>query len=213
MKKLPIVVFLLFAQSTLMAAEQGAEENDGFVPLFGTNLDTWRQLNTSLPSFIFDGGVLQVTGDAGWLSSPRDYGDFELRGQVMFLGQDADSGIFLRVEPGTDFIRGWPGDAYQVQMREITGNTTDDPLPLANLYRHQVADGDTDYQRDRVFELYTGPGEWQMFTILAVGSTLTVELNGEVVTKAEGLENLTGRIGIQSEAGFILYRGLEIHEL
>jgi hypothetical protein len=212
MKPLNLLVILLLANSAVMAAEE-AEVDDGFEPLFGTNLDNWSQLNTNLPSFIFDGGVLQVTGDGGWLSSPRNYADFELRGQVLFLGQDADSGIFLRVEPGTDFINGWPGDAYQVQMRDITANKTDNPLPLVNIYRHEVADGETDYQRDKVFELYTGPGEWQMFTIRAIGSTITVELNGEVVTTAEGIENPTGRIGIQSEAGFILYRGLEIHEL
>jgi hypothetical protein len=212
MKPLYLLAVLLLAQPFVMAAEV-AEEDDGFRPLFGTNLDNWQQLNTGMPSFVFDGGVLQVTGDSGWLSSPRNYGDFELRGQVMFLGPDADSGIFLRVEPGTDFIRGWPGDAYQVQMREISGNQTDNPLPLVNVYRHEVADGATDYKRDRVFELYTGPGEWQMFTIRAVGSTITVELNGEVVTEAQDIENPTGRIGIQSEAGFILYRGLEIHEL
>src|SRR5690606_25352116 len=101
----------------------------------------WSVENGDAASFqITDSNVLRVGGDAGWLRSTEPYADFELRGQVRFVEPDSDSGIFLRVEPGTDFIRGWPGDAYQVQMREISVNPSDNPLPLAHLYRHRVAD-------------------------------------------------------------------------
>src|SRR5690606_4329340 len=86
-------------------------------PLFADGLDGWTPLNADGTSFAYDAGVLRVTGKQGWLRSPREYGDFELRGLVRFVEANADSGIFLRVESGTDFILGWPGDAYQVQMR------------------------------------------------------------------------------------------------
>lgn len=182
-------------------------------PLFAQALEGWTAQNTTLDSFQYDTDTLRVTGTSGWLRSPRQYGDFELHGQVRFVEPDSDSGIFLRVESGTDFIRGWPGDAYQVQMREISVNTSDSPLPLANLYRHRVADGSTDYQRERVFASYTGVGEWQDFTIRVEGSVLTVELNGALVTQARGLENLRGHIGFQSEQGVIDYRNLVLWEL
>ena len=135
------------------------------------------------------------------------------RGQVRFVEPNSDSGIFVRVQSGTDFIFGWPGDAYQVQMRDISENRSDNPLPLVNLYRHRVAEGSTHYERERVLELYTGVGAWQNFTIRASEATLTVELNGALVTEGEELENLSGHIGFQSEAGVVEYRDLVLREL
>lgn len=182
-------------------------------PLFSAGLDGWTPVNTEGESFDYADGVLRVTGTQGWLRSPREYTDFELRGQVRFVEANSDSGIFLRVESGSDFIRGWPGDAYQVQMREISENESDNPLPLVHLYRHKVADGFTSYKRERVFALYSGVGAWQDFIIRASEATLTVELNGELITEAEELENLSGAIGFQSEAGVVEYRNLVLREL
>jgi hypothetical protein len=181
--------------------------------LFAQGIDDWQAINAEPGSFTFADGILRVSGNQGWLRSPRAYADFELRGQVRFVEPDSDSGIFLRVESGTDFIRGWPGDAYQVQMREISVNSSDNPLPLANLYRHRVADGSTHYQREQVFALYTGVGKWQDLVIRASGEQLSVQLNGEVVTEASGLENMQGYLGFQSETGVIEYRNLVLHEL
>ena len=84
--------------------------------------------------------------------------------------------------------------------------------PLAGLYRHRVADGATHYQRDRVFDLYTGVGEWQQLEIEAKGDRITVKLNGELVTEAENIVNATGHLGFQSETGTIEYRNLRIRE-
>ena len=194
-----------------IAAAQGQTQPPS--PLFAQALDGWSAQNTTLDSFQYATDTLQITGTSGWLRSPRQYDDFVLQGQVRFVEPDSDSGIFLRVVTGTDFIRGWPGNAYQVQMRDISVNTSDSPLPLANLYRHRVADGTTDYQRERVFATYTGVGEWQDFTIRVEGAALTVELNGAPVTQAAGLVNPRGYIGFQSEQGIIEYRTLRLWQL
>lgn len=200
-----IAILLLGLAASVTCAQDGR-------PLFDDGLAGWTPLNTDGDSFAYDDMVLRVSGKQGWLRSPREYGNFELRGQVRFVEADSDSGIFLRVESGTDFILGWPGDAYQVQMREISVNQSDNPLPLANLYRHRVADGFTSYQRERVFALYRGVGAWNDFIIRVNEATLTVELNGELVTEAEELENLSGYIGFQSEAGVIEYRNMVLRE-
>ena len=200
-----IVAILLVACACPVVAQES--------PLFANGIDDWDAVNATAGSFDYSEGVLRVSGSEGWLRSPREYGDFELRGQVRFVEADADSGIFLRVESGTDFIRGWPGDAYQVQMREISVNASDNPLSLANLYRHRVGDGTTSYHRDRVFALYTGVGEWQDFRVRVEGTALTVRFNGELVLEANNLENVSGYIGFQSETGIIEYRDLLLHEL
>jgi hypothetical protein len=202
----PAVLVLLLACTPLAALAQPG------MPLLSDGLADWTPENAAAGSFTFTDGVLRVSGSAGWLRSPREYANFELGGQVRFVEPDSDSGIFLRVESGTDFIRGWPGDAYQVQMREISVNTSDNPLPLVNLYRHRVAEGFTSYRRERVFALYTGVGEWQDFTIRLSENTLTVQLNGELVTEAEDLQNPSGYLGFQSETGVIEYRNMVLRE-
>jgi hypothetical protein len=203
MKTYPLLSLLLLVSAPISAQ----------VPLFADGLERWSLENSDPGSFAFEQGVLRVSGDAGWLRSPEMPGNFELRGEVRFVEPDSDSGIFLRVQPGTEFIRGWPGNAYQVQMRDISVNGSDSPLPLANLYRHRVADGPTDYQREQVFELYSGVGDWQLFVIRAEGGALTVDLNDVRVTEASGLVNPTGYIGFQSEVGIVEYRNLALREL
>lgn len=201
---------LLLPCTLLFAAALGAAQED-FVPLFpDDSLENWHLENTQAANFSLQDGVLRVQGEAGWLRSPEAYADFVLRLQFRFVTEDADSGIFLRAEPGTDFIRGWPGDSYQVQIREISVNQSDRPLPLVNLYRHSVPEGETAYARERVFELYEGVGQWHDLEIRAAGDSLRVFLQGEEVLEAGGLVNASGSIGFQSEAGIIEYRDVRI---
>jgi len=181
-------------------------------PIFA-DWEDWSYNNNVPESFVLseNPSTLRASGDQGWVQSARQYANFSLTGEFRFLEPDSDSGIFLRVEPGTDFIRGWPGDAYQVQIREISVNDSDRPLPMLNLYRHVVAEGRTRYDRDAGFSLYTGVGEWQQFEIILKDNFMTASMNGEIVLRATDLENEIGYIGFQSEKGVVEYRNLEIN--
>lgn len=212
MKNLTLVIFLTLTSTSLMA--QGGLFGSPPAPPGLGRFEEWVLQNTQPENFesIEGSGLsLRVSGEEGWLQSPNIHANFLLTGEFRFLEPESDSGIFLRVETGTDFIRGWPGDAYQVQIREISVNDSDRPLPLLNLYRHQVADGRTRYKRDRVFELYTGVGEWQQFEVILKDNFLTASLNGEIVLRATDIENTSGHIGFQSEKGVIEYRNLQLH--
>lgn len=199
-----------------LGTETGGKAGIAFSPLFDpeSGLSRWQAIGTEDAVFSFDKDILEVRGDRGWLRSPRLYADFILRLQFRFLEPDSDSGIFLRVaEDGPDFIRGWPGAAYQIQVRDLSMNQSDSPLPLANVYRHHIAEGETTFQRSSVFELYSGLGEWQDMEITVIGTLLSVRLNGVLVTTARDIINPTGRIGFQSEAGVVQFRKLTINEL
>ena len=210
-----LVLLLVLAAAMLVAGQDNPFEEvmPKPVPLFNDDsFPNWKLLNATQDSFSFSNNVLRVSGENGWLQSPDSFGDFSLMGEFRFLQPDSDSGIFLRVVPGTDFIRGWPGNAYQVQIREISVNDSDNPLPLANVYRHVVADGNTDYKREQVFDLYKGTDQWHALLIRAEGSQLKVFLDGRLVTVADDLVNDTGHIGFQSEKGVIEYRNMVIYE-
>ena len=187
---------------------------DGFIELFKGSLDGWTVENTTANNFIVQDKVLRVQGPQGWLRSNAQYGDFALRVEFRCLTDDADSGVFLRA-PGpvsNIFIRGWPANAYQVQLRDMTRNKTTNPIWIGNLYRHRVAAGETTFDADAAIAAAKPTGEWQLVEITATGDRLTVQLNGTTVTRAANIVNPQGHIGIQGEAGTLEYRSLAIRE-
>ena len=185
-----------------------------FVPLFDGTLSNWVVENTEAGNFTVRDGVLRVEGPQGWLRSAAQYGNFSLRVECRFLTEDADSGVFVRAPgPASNiFIRGWPANAYQVQVRSMVKNRTNNPLWIGNLYRHRVAPGETTYDADAALAAAKATGEWQLFEIDVVDDRLTVQLNGVVVTRAANIVNPRGYIGIQGETGALEYRTIAIRE-
>ena len=185
-----------------------------FVPLFDGTLANWVIENTESGNFTVRDGLLRVEGPQGWLRSAAQYSNYSLRVECRFLTEDADSGIFVRAPgPASNiFIRGWPANAYQVQVRSMVKNRTTNPLWIGNLYRHRVAPGETVFDADAALAAAKGTGEWQLFEIEVVDDRLTVQLNGVVVTRASGIVNPRGYIGIQGETGALEYRTIAIRE-
>lgn len=206
---------LLFVVIVAFASQLHAQNGEKFTPLFdGTSLDGWVIENSEDDNFYVQNNLLRVEEPGGWLRSEHQFSDFFLRADFRFLTENADSGIFVRAVADVPFFRGWPGNSYQVQTRDISVNRSNNPLWLADIYRHNVSeDGDTHFDREAVLEAYSGVGEWQTFEIEAIGDSLTVWLNGIFVTKAENIVNPAGYIGLQGETGIVEFRAIEIREL
>jgi hypothetical protein len=206
-----LVIGVALLVSGLVAAQAPAEH----VALFnGKNLDGWVVENSTSNNFTVTNGVLRVEGPQGWLRSAQQYGDFSLRVEVRFLTPDADSGIFLRAPgPASNiFVRGWPANAYQVQVRDMSVNQTTNPFWAGNLYRHRVAPGQTTFAADAALKAVKPTGEWQLFEIEAAGDRIQARVNGVAVLDAGGIVNPRGFIGIQGETGALEYRRIDIRE-
>ena len=186
----------------------------GFVPLFDGTLNGWVIENTTANNFTVRDRILRVEGPQGWLRSEQQYGDFALLVEVRFLTDDADSGIFFRAPgPASNiFMRGWPANAYQVQVRDISRNKTTNPIWIGNLYRHRVAPGETAFDSEAALKAAKPTGEWQLIEIDVTGDRLTVTLNGTPVTRAGNIVNARGHIGVQGETGALEYRTIAIRE-
>jgi hypothetical protein len=154
-------------------------------------------------------GALHVEGTQGWLKSDRQYRDFALRTEFRFLTDDADSGVYVRARAETPFLRGWPNQSYQVQIRNPIGQSRFPPV--GGLFRHGMPDGELQFDPAVASGLSKANGEWQTLEIDAAGDRLTVRLNGADLTRA-AIANQRGYVGIQAEAGVIEYRGLVISE-
>jgi hypothetical protein len=179
--------------------------------LLDSELSRFTIENTSAGNFTMIGNVLEVREPEGWLKSTERYGDFELTAEFRFMTDDADSGIFVRALGDSEFVRGWPNQSYQVQLRNPLG---DSPFPaVGGLFRHGMANGETNFDEALAGEVSRPTGEWQTLIVRVEGDALTVALNDVLITRAAGLANETGYIGIQGETGAVEFRSLKLLSL
>ncbi len=152
-------------------------------------------------------GLLRVNRGTGWLRSEKTYSDFILRMEFRFLEKDANSGIFVRTGPTSNADEnGWPDNGYQIQCKD----TLEPPTPLGSMIPYGAPPFEhlTDLQALR--EAYRPTGEWNTFEITCSGETLSVKLNGVLITLGIQIKNLQGHIGIQGEHGLLEFRKIEI---
>jgi hypothetical protein len=149
-------------------------------------------------------------GGGGWLRSQKQYADFLLRVEFRWVTVDADSGIYVRTIADREFVRGWPGNGYQVQVRDPKGQSRFPPV--GGLFRHHTPAGRAELDEDAVARAYRGTGEWHTLEIEAIGSHLMIRLNAVEIGGADNIVNATGYIGVQSELGVTEYRRIDIRE-
>ncbi len=153
-------------------------------------------------------GELVNDGSGLYLTTNKDYGDFELLVEYKTVPM-ADSGIYPR---GVPQIQIWDtteeGGKWDIGAGQGSGglwnNSQDapgkDPLKLM----------------DKPF------GEWNSFRILMIGNRVTVQLNGEKVVDSAVMENYfdreipvfdRGPIQLQTHGGEIRWRNVFIREI
>jgi hypothetical protein len=183
----------------------------GFVPLFDGTLKGWTIENTQAGNITVAGGVLRVEAPGGWLRSEREYGDFTLRAEFRFMTADADSGLFVRAASTGGFMRGWPNNSYQVQIRNP--QTASRLPPVGGLFRHGMPPGPAEFDAAAVEKAAKPTGEWQALEVEVTGNRLFARLNGTEVLRAMEISNPRGYIGLQAETGTVEFRSVEIREL
>jgi hypothetical protein len=187
------------------------EARAGFRPMFdGRELTHWVH-NGKPGSFAVKDGV--IVGDrtghtdlAYWLSSDREYGDFELRLQYK-ITKGGNSGIFIRAPR--------QGRASKLGM-EIQilddGQKTGTPTAGSSSSIYQVVAPKAYASKPA--------GEWNDLWILCDGDRVRVTLNGQVVTDASMAEYKPlqsrprkGYIGLSAHTGPVQFRNIRLREI
>lgn len=206
---------------------------EGFVALFnGKDLTGWRGGTTENPQKRLDlpaderekrdkasiedihkhwrveNGELVNDGKGQYLTTVKDYGDFELRLEYKTVAK-ADSGIYLRGQP-------------QVQIWDTTkeGGKWDRNADKGSggLFNHaKGSPGQLPLvHADKPF------GEWNSFVITIKGDKVTVVLNAKLVVDQAPLQNYfekgkplpaTGPIQLQTHGGEIRWRNIFLREI
>jgi hypothetical protein len=76
-----------------------------------------------------------------------------------------------------------------------------------------MAHGETRYDEASAKQVSRPTGQWQTLRVRVEGDTLLVGLNDVVITRAAGLGNETGFIGIQGETGTLEFRSIKLRAL
>lgn len=201
-------VLLLVGLAGLAYSHQTwAQSEAGWVVLFdGKNLDHWNKIGDANWR-IEDGAVVADKGN-GFLVSNNTYNDFQLRAEF-WIDDDANSGIFIRC---TDPNNVGAKTAYEVNIWDQRPDPTYGTGAIVDLAK--------------VSPMPKAAGKWNVYEIVAKGSTFTVTLNGQkTVDGAQDSKFASGRIalqhglglkddkGVANDRGVVKFRKVEIKAL
>ena len=181
----------------------------------GKDLAGWEQVGGKSPSWHVADGLLYTDGTGGgWLSSTKEYADFELALEYR-VPPNGNSGVFIHApREGNPAFAG-----SEIQVLDDFGSdyTKLEPWQYCGSIYSTVA------PTRRV----TRPaGEWQSMHIRAEGSKVSVTLNGfpiivdanlndhlDKLEKHPGLKRTSGYIGLQDHTARVDFRNIRIREL
>ncbi len=207
----------VFASNPAPASDPSAqlspdEANGGFRPLFnGQDLTNWVAIDGAAGTFEVKDGVL--VGDrkgrwdlAYWLSSDREYADFELRLQYR-IESGGNSGIFIRAPREGRASR----NGMEIQIVD-DGNKAGQPNVSSTAAIYQVAAPAKFASRPA--------GEWNDLWILCDGERVQVTLNGAVVNNVSVSQQpklqsrpRRGYIGLSAHTKPVNFRNVRIREI
>jgi hypothetical protein len=236
MKSLPLLfatVVTVLGTGPALSGDTGIRQApEGFVALFnGKDLEGWFGRDTKDPSPLFkmsaeelrkhwestmgdvrshwrvEDGVLVNDGKGLFLTTRKNYGDFELLLEYKTVPK-ADSGIYLRGVPQVQIWDSTEKGKFGLGADKGSGGLWNNS---------KGAPGKDPLKKmDRPF------GEWNQFRILMVGQRVTVWLNGEKVVDDAVMENYfdrkkpifpAGPIQLQTHGGEIRWRNIFLREI
>ncbi len=168
---------------------------------------------TGQPHWRVEGDVLVNDGHGGYLTTARDYGDFELLVDFC-MEPETDSGIYLRGVPQVQIWDPESPDPKGYGKAMGSGGLWNNAVGAPGRDPLMVADRPT--------------GEWNSFRILMVGDRVSVWLNGAYVVDYAVLENYfdrelppeqrrpipeQGPLQLQTHGGEVRWRNLFIREI
>ncbi|MBN2030760.1 DUF1080 domain-containing protein [bacterium] len=206
MKHVIKIIFFCFAGVFLLHAQEG------FRSLFnGENLDGWVNVNCAPETWTVRDGMIICTGiPTGILRTDRQYENFILELEWKHLHEGGNAGLFIHSDaitaPGQPFSRsiecqimdGNHGDMFAIHGATLV---EDNPEPRGRM---------RSYPRE---ERANPAGEWNHYRVESRDGTLTLAVNGKVVTRGFHLNPRKGYICLESEGSEIYFRNIRIQEL
>jgi len=203
------------AVTAVLSLSQVAASGAEWVSLFnGKNLDGWKAIDGPMSSWKVEDGMLYCSGGGGgWLSSDKEYSNFEIELEFR-VPENGNSGVFLRApHQGNPAFAG-----MEVQVLDDKGPEFTKLQP----YQYCGSLYDLEPPKSHVSK---PAGEWQKMHIVCDGRNVKVTLNGTQIVDANldnyagklsthpGLKRSGGYVGLQNHGTRLDYRNIRLREL
>ncbi|MBN1481817.1 DUF1080 domain-containing protein [candidate division KSB1 bacterium] len=212
MKNLFVILLVLSAFCHISTADE-------FIPLFnGVDLSGWVNVNCAPETWSVQNGMIHCTGlPTGVLRTESMYENYILELEYRHLEKEGNSGLFVHSDPlpvtGKPFTR-----AIEIQI--LTDRDTENYTSHGDVFAIQGASmapwplHPADWMRSLPQKQLANPtGEWNHYRVESREGTLTLAVNGEVVTRAYHVQPRKGYICLESEGGVVDFRNIRIQEL
>ena len=209
------VLALLFVLPVI-AAEDKKEE---FRPLFnGKNLDGWVKVNTAPSTWTVKDGMIICSGKpTGEMRTKRMYQNFIMEVEWRHMKARGNAGIFVWADDitarGQPFHRGVEVQVLENSYGNTRGHTTHGdifPIHGAKMTPINGRGGSRAFPTENRSK---PTPEWNHYRITCNDGTISLAVNGKVVTNGKNASPRKGYICLESEGGIVHYRNLKIREL
>jgi hypothetical protein len=207
----------------IMIKELGAgprESGDGgFVPLFnGKNLDGWVNVNCAPETWQVKDGIIVCSGvPTGVLRTEKQYENYVLELEWRHIKEGGNAGLFIHSDalpaPGQPFTR-------SIEVQIMDGRDTENYTSHGDVFAIHGATMRPDkphpggWMRSLPSERRCKPaGQWNHYRLESRDGTVSLAVNGKVVTRGYDLKPRKGYICLESEGSEVHFRDIRIREL
>ena len=185
---------------------------DDFVPLFnGRNLDGWHNVNCAPETWTVRDKMIVCTGiPKGVMRTERMYENYILEMEWRHMVEGGNAGLFIHSDalpgPGMPFTN-------SVELQVMDGNHGDIfSIGSASLVPDKPHPNG--WKRSLPSEKRQKPaGQWNHYRVESRDGTVTLAVNGKIVSRAYNLNPRKGYICLESEGSEVHFREIKIHEL
>lgn len=206
-------LFIIFATAAILFVVHNLAQTDAeFVPLFnGKDLQGWINVNCAPETWTVRDGMIVCTGiPTGVLRTVSMYENYILELDWCHLVEGGNAGLFVHSDaltaPGQPFTRaiecqvmdGNHGDVFAIQGARLA---PENPQKKG-------------WMRSFPTEERAKPaGEWNYYRVESRDGSLTLAVNGKIVTRGYHAQPRKGYICLESEGSEIHFRNIRIKEL
>ncbi len=194
-------------------------DDEKFVSLFnGRNFDGWVNVNCAPETWKLKDGMIICSGvPTGVMRTEKQYENYILELEWRHMIKGGNAGLFIHSEDlpvtGKPFTR-----AIEVQI--LDGRNTENYTSHGDIFGIQGATMTPDKlhpgggMRSLPAERRCNPaGQWNHYRVESRNGTITLAVNGKIVTRAFHANPRKGYICLESEGGIVHFRNIRIYEL
>ena len=198
---------------------EAEDKKEEFQPLFnGKNLDGWVKVNTAPSTWSVKDGMIICSGKpTGEMRTKRMYQNFIMEVEWRHMKARGNAGIFVWADDitarGQPFHRGVEVQVLENSYGNTRGYTTHGdifPIHGAKMTPINGRGGSRAFPTENRSK---PTPEWNHYRITCNDGTISLAVNGKVVTNGKNASPRKGYICLESEGGIVHYRNLRIREL